>query len=102
MLAVAAVRAAVLLPVTIVTAVISIVSPIVGSALFLGITAYLSVFSQMETLRGVPNISNDKKTYAMVIATIIFSAIVALLILYMATKCLNINATVGDLLDQIF
>jgi hypothetical protein len=102
MLGVAGVRAAVFFPITVVTAVISLVSPIVGSVLFYAITVYLSPTLQMESIKAVPNISNDKKAYAVAIATLIFNIIVVLLITYMATKCLNINETLQDVLEEIF
>lgn len=89
MFAISGVRAAFLIPLTIISILISFISSFYGIAVFFIGGIFFSMAAQMESMRGVMGVNHNTKTYLSVVAIIIFCVIVCILIVKAAPQALS-------------
>ncbi len=93
MFAVSGVRAAFLIPVTIISILVFLISPFAGISVFFVGGIFFSIASQLEALHGVIGINHNTKTYLSVILMIIFCGVV-----FIATTKIAPQAISGEYL----
>lgn len=93
MFAVSGVRAAFLIPITMISILVFLISPFAGIIVFFVGGVFFSIASQLESLHGVMNINHNTKTYLSVILMIVFCAVV-----FVATTKIAPQAITGEYL----